>query len=425
MGTPRTIERRIRLACATITAATASLIVFAASTPCPADTIRLKDGAVVEGEIFREGEKFIYVRIPAGETYTERFFMRDQIESIERDEEPVAADPRPKYVNASERASPETTRVAELVFGPPSSWQGAAGDTVGLHITAADFQEAIPLLEEDEIDIVVIRVNSLGSGCLREVEKFHEVFREYKHKFRTLTWIENALSTAAMSIWVIEEQSMMPGGNIGACTLYGPFNTRCGDDLSLDTRLELMEKASRDAWRNPLLMLAMQTFQPLSVSTDPVDGTVTYYDNAERGDIKLNDDRSILVLTAPVAEKIRFSKATAATLDELMTDIGVREYELGGEKASMLIEQTLRDATEWEKTFGEVYTKFTIAAEAAVKLRDDEEHAAQRRAQATIAGRHLNELRQLAQQQTDTAVWWGTDDEWFEAHERLLKELAR
>src|SRR5690606_38032767 len=116
------------------------------------------------------------------------------------------------------KSAPGVRRIAILNFGPPSSWQNEVDSTVGIQISADAWKRAVPLLEKDNVTDVIVRINS-GGGLLAELGKFNEVYeKEYKPRFRTVAWIESAISCAAMSPWVLEEFYFLPEGNIGACT---------------------------------------------------------------------------------------------------------------------------------------------------------------------------------------------------------------
>ena len=71
----------------------------------------------------------------------------------------------------------EPTRVAILNFGAPGSWNGEIGDTVGIQVSARAWADAVPMLERDGVDVVVVRINS-GGGVLAEVLDFFEVFQQ-------------------------------------------------------------------------------------------------------------------------------------------------------------------------------------------------------------------------------------------------------
>ncbi len=81
---------------------------------------------------------------------------------------------------------------------------------MGIQINAKAWRDAIPLLEKDNTDVVVVRINS-GGGYLSELEKFPRGLPDdYKRRWRTVTWVESAISAACMSPWVIERVVLPP-----------------------------------------------------------------------------------------------------------------------------------------------------------------------------------------------------------------------
>src|ERR1041384_4869288 len=116
-------------------------------------------------------------------------------------------------------------------------------EMVGQFITADSLDRCIPLLEKEHIDIVAIRINS-GGGALLEIQKLSdEIEFKFKPKFRTVAWIEHAISAAAMTAHCMEEIYLMPGASYGACTgWYGQLTAVKGRDLQ--EVLYMMEKIS-------------------------------------------------------------------------------------------------------------------------------------------------------------------------------------
>jgi len=110
------------------------------------------------------------------------FYARDEIAKIERDAPNPAERPswRRRSTGEGRRLEGKATRVAIMNFGPPSSWQGKTENTVGIEISAQAWKDAVPLLEKDGVQVVVVRINS-GGGLANEVPKFHDVYeKEYK-----------------------------------------------------------------------------------------------------------------------------------------------------------------------------------------------------------------------------------------------------
>lgn len=325
--------------------------------------------------------------------------------------EPVKAAEAPPITGKAQR-------VAILNFGPPSDWQGVAGNMVGTVANAKGWADAVPLLKKDKVDVVVVRINS-GGGLALEVPKFHDVYEKlYKPNFRTVGWVESAISAAAMGPYVLEEFYFMPEGNLGACTAFsGSLNAAKG--MQLEIFLHWMEKASALGKRDPKIMRSMQIQEPLSANIDE-NGDVTFYQN-DSGGILVNPGKEILTLTAGMAEKIKFSRGTAATKEELMKVMGITEYEWAGHEAEKFIDNNMRVNDRAEKKFNSFYQKYADSVAAAQALPDRDA----RRREVGVARRHLNEIRNAVRVNPNFALLNGMPDDWFEQQDELLKELSK
>jgi len=397
---------------------------FAMATSAIADKLHLKDGRVLEGEIVREGDGFVYFKVKVGSIEQEQFFTMDQIVKIEKDGEgaPAATAPKPAGTTgaAKQPGADGVRRIAILNFGPPSSWQGEIDTTVGIQISADAWKRVIPILEKDGVTDVIVRVNS-GGGLLLELERFIEVYeKEYKPRFRTVGWIESAISAAAMSPWVLEEFYFLPEGNIGACTGFsGRLNAIKG--VQLEMVLLQMEDASRKGKKDPKIMRSMQIQEPLSASIDERTGQVTWFQDVTSGEHIINPVGEVLTMTANVAVKFGLGKAVAATPDEVARAMGYEEYVWAGKQATDFIDKNMRDNDKADKQWQVAYEKFTRTVQVAAGIQDRQ----RRGAEVGIARRHLAELKRLFSGNPNFALMYGTDDEWFREQDEMLKRLMR
>lgn len=296
------------------------------------DTIHLKDGTVIKGTIKQELDGYIWIVTTIGGIEREQIFKPAQIDRIERDgkADPAQDDPvRPDAVDQSAStpaahaaARSGAPRAAVITFG-----ESNGKDSVGLFVTADSFEHAYDLLEEEDVDIVVILVKS-GGGALAEIQKLSDEFHNhYKRGFRTVAWIDSAISAAAMSSHAIEEIYFMTRGNYGACTGWrGALEAVKG--RGLEDVLYTMEKISARGGYDPIIMRAMQILEPLSASIDK-NGTVTWYQKDD-GDYLVNPANRILTFNSLQAAKFKFSRGTADTLDELAEVMGLTEVEWVG-----------------------------------------------------------------------------------------------
>lgn len=415
-----------------------SSALFVAS-PCFADKVHMKDGRILEGKIGREGEGFFFLTLKVGGLEQQQLITSDQVTNIERDSAPKADipkadadqgakteesvpeirkdDPKKKY-DVTAKSLSGATRVAILDFGPPQNLQGKYGDMVGVQINVGGFRDAIPLLEKAKVDVVVIRVHS-GGGYLSEIPRFHALFeKEYKPRFRTVAWIESAISAAAMSPWVIEEIYFMPKASMGACTGWsGALVAVKG--VQLEMALKMMEDASAMGKKDPKIMRAMQIQEPLSVDISESGDVVWRQD--ESGQFVVNHKNEIYTMNAQDAVKFKFARGIAATKEELAKAMGLQEVEFVALDATDLVDKSIRDNDAVEKRAQEVRKKYDIAIGFAQSTQDKDK----RGAELAIARKLLAELHRMVKLNPNFEFHIGIPDSWFEQQEELIKKLSQ
>lgn len=321
---------------------------------------------------------------------------------------------------ASKKLTGVPTRVAILNFGLPQSAQGRADDMVGREVNAYAWKQVIPKLEKAKVDVVVVRINS-GGGALSEMAPFQRMFQnEYKKRFRTVAWIENAISCAAMSPWPLEEMYFLPEGRIGGCTAFNGGTMRQMPRDMLEFLLAEMEEVSRWANRDPKIMRSMQILEPLSANVDE-NGNAKFFQDLS-GKIILNPAGEILTLTAPQALSVGFSKGTASTVEELMKAMGISEYEIVAKDASNFIDKNIIDCDTVTKRFREYEAQYTLARGAAEQFRGDN---ARQDAAIGRARQALRKMQDTNRLNPNLHSFNGVDAEWFQEQERELKELQK
>mgnify|MGYP000956376617 CR=1 FL=1 len=421
----------------------AGAAILAAASNAWADKIVLKDGRIVEGTILEDDPDFVRIKLADGKI---EIHYKIDISRVERDAKeapkkpdaekkdekkddakPAATEgkkdesapgaisgkkPEPKKA----RAVTGATRMAILNFGPPSAWQGKVESMVGVQVNSAAWRTVMPMLEKDNVDVVVVRVNS-GGGYTFELERFHEIFREYKKKWRTVVWVESAISAACMSPWIIEEWYFLPEGSAGGNTEWsGGMVASKGQRLA--EILHQMELVSREAKRDPKIMRSMQIVEPLTANIDD-QGNVTYFNDLS-GQYTINPPGQVLVITARDAVKFKFARGIAATPEELGKVMGLNEMVIAGQEATAFIDKNMRDnekaSQEWEVTA----VKYQVAIGAARGIADREA----RMRELGIARRHLSTLEKLLSV-NPMLERLNLGEGWIEQQKQLIKDLSR
>ncbi|MCC6426796.1 MAG: hypothetical protein IT435_08230 [Phycisphaerales bacterium] len=435
---------------------TVTLAVMLLAAPAPADSLKLKDGRTLTGKVTREVDGYIWFKYSVGELEQEKMFGPTDILELKRDDgksDPAPApdgdaDPATKPDAGTDAAPAPDADAAKPTF--PSNVRRIAiltgEEMVGVQMAAKPLEDAIPLLEKDGVTDVVYKVNS-GGGYLLEIQKISDVLHQkYKPKFRTVAWIQSAISAAAMSSYCLEEIFFMPNGNFGGCTGWsGQLTAVKGREL--EEVLLMMEKISARAQRRPEIMRAMQirgnrdTLQELlinppagelSANIDPRTGEVTWYQD-QSGKFVLNPKHGVEILTfdALEAEKFKFSSGTATTHDELARKMGYTEYVFVGKPmknyawpvsaAEELQIAWRKGISEAEANFGKTVTSYFAAVQQARSSQDK----TTRGSFVNRARTHLNTLRQMAKKYPIFVLIRNLSKDFFDEQEELLRSLMR
>lgn len=328
-----------------LAAAMLGAVAFTADRALAIDRVVLKDGTIVEGTIVREMQGAVWIKTTIGGVPTEKMYLSNEYSKVERDageaakpdaapsSAPGVAAPGPEPTQAPDEdrpARPGVPRAVVLTMGDREY-----GDMVGVYMVSNILQRAIPVLEKeigtDRTGIVVLRITS-GGGSINEIQKISDVIHnEYKKRWRTVGWIDAAISAAAMSPHCLDEIYFTTRGNYGGCVgFYGSLDKPV-EGFELEKVLAMMEKISARGGHDPLIMRAMQVQQPLSAHIDE-NGQVHWYPDAKSGEIVVNRDGEILTFDAEMALKVKFSKGTADTLPELTRAMGYQEIDWVGKQ---------------------------------------------------------------------------------------------
>lgn len=430
----RTILHAFRLAVTTLAVALAAVLL--APSASAIDKIVLKDGSIVEGTIVREVDGFVWIKTSVSGIEQEKLFTPQEIGSITRDAgaAPVTSAP----VVADERAPVVLSGGPKAAIITLGSREAGHGDTIGIDIQAFALKEMLPMLESelgtDGTGVVVFRITS-GGGLLLEIQRLSDVIQnEYKKRFRVVSWIDSAISAAAMTSHCIEEIYFTPQGNYGACTGWsGQLQAVKG--RGLEEVLYMMEKISARGGYNPLIMRAMQIQVPLSATID-ANGEVKWYDNASAGEIVVNRDNEILTFNAETARQVKFSRGTANTIDELQALMGYKELQWVGKKEkgyTWPISKAEAWNINWRKKVHEdetntqlYFANYQRQVEAAAS-----EPLATRGKFVNMARATLNKLREAVRRNPNMALLTFnvyTEEEvkeWFDQQEKRLRDLMR
>ena len=335
-------------------------------------------------------------------------------------------------------------------FGLEGSVPWFVEGTIGISIAAQHLRDLIPAIEEevgsDGTGIVVFKINS-GGGLLLEIEKLSDVIEnEYKPKFRVVSWIESAISAAAMTSHCIEEIYFFPEGNYGACTAWFGGGSAVSGRGWIETAY-LMERISGRSGYDLDIMYAMmghpERDMPLWVKRDQSTGEVTWFgygDDEETpaestdGATLLNPPGEVLTLNSMQAETWGFSRGTVNNLDDLATLMGFQEVnwvgkeELGKRypvsKAEEINIRWREGLAEEKGRMQETFTKYQTFIDVAGQT--------QGRGRGAVLGkarRELDAIKRLHRLNNNIVIEIGIDPtlfpDWLEQQEELIRDIAQ
>lgn len=356
------------------TLAAAVALSLACVAPASAlDRITLKSGKVVEGEITKEGDGFVFIDVMIGKMKRAEIVTADQISKIEHDvdakaDSTIATTSTP----IAPAADPVKPAEAEPAAPAESADDGATRvcfisleETVGTHLNADALKHSVELVEDEKPDIIVLVINS-GGGALLEVQPLSDyIHEEMKKDYRVVGWIQSAISAASMTVFNCEEIYMMKEGNVGGTVAFsmGGGSAKALDGADLEGVLKAGEEISKRGKRNPLIMRAMQVFGELSADID-ANGNVIWHEGTQ-GQYLVNPDDRILTLNSADAFKFGVSLGTADTKDELLRAMGIKEWKEVGFEADEYQHQFRENVTKFEALANKLLAEFDLAMGAA------------------------------------------------------------
>lgn len=342
--------------------------------------ITLTDGTELVGDIVREGDQFVIIATKVGEITEEKFLVRRDIASISRDipEEEVAEAMGVKDTGPVMRGEKET---ADIPAGATRIAFITLKEEVGSFFNTDALERSVNILKEmpDETrpEILVIQIDS-GGGALNEMQKIVRYIQdEVETEFRTVAWIEYAISAACMTSWVIDEVYIMRKAPIGGCTAFftTPQGTVAVSGVELEQLLVQMEEVSRLGKKDPLVMRAMEIRTTLSADIED-DGTIIWYPNAA-GEYLVSPSNEVLTLNSYEAVKFGICRAIADTKDQLAKELGCVEWvEVGQEADELMVEfrESVKSAqTDLMITYQEMQISLN-AMNATPELRNKKRH---------------------------------------------------
>lgn len=392
--------------------------IYAAAEP-DKDVVKLHDGRELEGTIVKEQSGYIWLDMGVGQPM---FISPDKIKEIVRgSDEPIPTEVAKTEDKKDWVDDPNVTRAAIIT----------AEGMVGMQMASKPLRDAIPMLKEEGVELVVFKVKS-GGGYLVEIQPLSDVLHnEYKKNFQLVGWVDSAISAAAMTTLTIEEIYFMPHGHFGAMTGWsGQLQAMEGRGLE-DVYYKMEKIATRSQREDSIeLIKAMQHNKPVSYDIDESTGQVTFYQTTD-GEYVLNDGEEVLTLDSLQAEHCGFSSGTAATFEELqaLLERSVGEIEWVGEKVAGIPypvskaekhQMEYREEVDYQdRRFVEIVNKYQMEVNNAQGVPVDQRGGFIRRAEGYLA-----RIKRMIKINPNFGVFT-VNEEWIRQQEEILRNLRR
>ncbi|GAB5497687.1 MAG: hypothetical protein Phyf2KO_27670 [Phycisphaerales bacterium] len=412
----------LRLLERSLTFLLAALLVSTTCAQQP-DAVTLDDGTVYQGTIVREQDGYIWIKVGTGKP---KFLTPDMIAKY-TDNEPKANQPDPDvipldvflhepYEIKAWDEGADITRAAVL----------SAEGMVGMQFAAKPLREAIPMLKEEGVELLVLRVHS-GGGLGEEVSEIIQVLRSLpEHELELVTWVESAIGAASVVVLFVDQRVVMDGCHIGSM-VWGFGTTPESYQSNKEWVSRLADEYGLMGEHPAITSLFTNEKMSYSVLND---GRVVIYDDLD-GDVIYSDEQRIPVLRSNTAMLFSLCLGKANTTEELAANVLVDSngIEWVGEKVegfSYPVCKAEKHQIEYrneiyklESRFSEYMAKYQMELQNAQGVAVDRRGGFLRRAEGYLA----RIKRMLAINPNFGILYVG--EEWVRQQEEIIRELRR
>ena len=342
----------------------AALVLVFAST-LSADTLRLRDGRVIEGTIVEETRSRIVIDAVISNISTRMTFSRFEIESIEKGDPPAtpaAAPPAPATRPTTSPTTKRDTTPREQYLTVPIV--GTFGEQVG----PTGVRDALTYAARRNIRHVVFEIDSPG-GQVWAAEEISRVMAERDDSIRCYAVIDHAISAA---IWVAlscDEIFIRPGGTIGGAVAYRHNNSTGAVEVDAKLNSILAAKLEGISARHdhpPQIARAMVVYDASLYAETHGDGSVTLYSEQHEGATELDGPETVLTLAGRDAQKYGLAALHSGTVSDLGDTLGIDGWTLASEYGAAAMrrgQKKLRERAGLYSDRERLYSAFTFLVE--------------------------------------------------------------
>jgi len=279
------------------------LVGLVLACPASADTLRLRDGREFDGQLISQDQERVVFEIEFGSSVMRQRIpaqLVDEIVTVERDGLSYAVVPI----------------IGTIGFDPNADE----------FITAEGIRRAIADCKTADADIIIIQIDSPGGF----IDEMHRIIEELDvGGARTVTWVKDGISAAAVIAMTSSEIVMHPSGRIGAAVPYsvGPEGTPAVIEEKWQSAIRAgFRRAAQQGGHSELLLQAMMDPSlELSISEQDDEPRVQHRAQAPFGK-PITTRGQILTLTATEAVETELAVGIADSLDELREVLGIDEW---------------------------------------------------------------------------------------------------
>jgi len=324
-----------------------TVLALAASAAALGDTVTLKDGRVIEGEIVERSRTKIVMDALISNITMRMEFRTSEIESIEEGEapEPEAPAAEPERPERRTRAAREPAALAEKTEYLLVPIKGVFGEEVG----PSGVERTLEYASRRGIEHVVFEIDSPG-GAVWAAEAISEAIAAHDDTVRCYALVDDAISA---SIWVAfncDRIFVRPDGVLGGAVAYRQ-DTSTGS-VEVDAKLNSILAArvagicERNGHPEAVARAMILHNESLYASHDGEGG---YYFSNDGGDKQLDDESTVVTLTGEQVEEYKIGtryEGDAQGLGEILGHEGWTLASDFGEASMRRGRQSLRQRAE-------------------------------------------------------------------------------
>ena len=309
-----------------------AMATFLAPALARGDTLTLKDGRILEGNLVsQDADKVVFtVRVGAAKVAME--FDPTKVASIVLG--PLKTTGRKPTTAKTTRRTTDVDLPAGPVPPPIVKYDGPTYYLIPLHgnigegVVAKLLEEALKDALKRKPDVVILEVDSPG-GMVVEAEKIVTVIRRYNKKLRIVSYIDKAESAAVVCAFATREIYMSPSAKMGAATAWVP---------SLPWLPDKIEEKMQSSWRATARIAAETGGHSVLLAEAMIDRNMELYvveqdgnkvvkrGKGGKGRTVVSRKGQILTMTAREAAACGLSAGTVGGYDDLAKKLGFAKW---------------------------------------------------------------------------------------------------